>query len=99
MSSMPLPVPEPLDDDFAWDLSLEFADDTEMDLLLPPDTSFEDQLALDDLLDQGFAWEEGLRLVIFRSHLYENREILERLAADPHMQFARWLYERGSLSR
>src|SRR5215475_7251591 len=71
MSAMPLPVPEPLGEDFDWDLTLEFDDDSQLDLLLPPDTPFADQLALESLLDQGFTWEEGLRLLLMREQIYE----------------------------
>ncbi len=99
MGTMPLPVPEPTDDEFGWDLTLELADDdAELDLLLPADTPLEDQLALEALLDKGFTWEEGLRLLILREHLYEVPEIAERVADDPHMGFARWLYQRGTLT-
>ncbi len=98
MSAMPLPVPEPLGEDFDWDLALEFDDDTQLDLLLPPDTPFADQLALESLLDEGFTWEEGLRLLLLREQLYEIPEVVERVTHDPHVGFARWLYQHGILT-
>jgi hypothetical protein len=99
MSAMPLPVPEPLGEDFDWDLTLEFDDDNaQLDLLLPPDTPFADQLALESLLDQGFTWEEGLRLLLLREQIYEIPEVVERITLDPHVGFARWLYQHGILT-
>jgi hypothetical protein len=95
--AMPLPMPEPLDDDFTWDLA--FATEEEeaaiFDLLLPANTPLVDQLALDTLFDEGFTWEQGLRLLILREHLYDIPEMQERITADPHVHFVRWLYQHG----
>jgi hypothetical protein len=96
--SMPLPVPDPSDDEFVWDIAFADDDDEPVDLLLPADTPLADQLALDDLFDQGFTWEEGLRLLILREHLYDVPEMRERVTGDPHLHFVRWLYERGIYS-
>ena len=97
---MPLPVPDPSDEDFAWDIAFDFddgddGDDEPVDLLLPADTPLADQLALDELFDQGFTWEEGLRLLILREHLYDVPEMREHVTGDPHLHFLRWLYHRG----
>ncbi|HEU0001819.1 MAG TPA: hypothetical protein VFQ36_13020 [Ktedonobacteraceae bacterium] len=58
----------------------------------------EEQLLLDYLIDNGFIWEEAIKLVHMREYLYSNDEVRQRIAADAHMQFARWLYEQGELS-
>ena len=58
----------------------------------------EAQLLLDYLIDNGFAWEEAVRLVHMREHIQDNSEIRQRMADDAHMQFARWLYEQGELN-
>jgi hypothetical protein len=55
-------------------------------------------LPVPDLFDQGFTWEEGLRLLILREHLYDVPEMRERVTGDPHLHFVRWLYERGIYS-
>jgi hypothetical protein len=58
----------------------------------------EGRLFLDYLADQGFAWEEALKLINLREHLYEeNVEMQQRLADDCRMHFARWLYEQGEI--
>jgi len=98
MMGMPMPVPEPRDEDFQWDLTLDFDEDSELDLLLPPDTPFSEQLALETLLDQGFTWDEGVRLLIMRDQIYEIPEVVERITADPHVLFTRWLYQHGVLT-
>ena len=58
----------------------------------------EEQLLLDYLIDTGFAWEEAIKLVHMREHIYSNGEIRQRMADDAHMQFARWLYEQGEFN-
>ena len=58
----------------------------------------EEQLLLDYLIDNGFDWEEAIRLVHMREHIHDNSEVRQRMADDAHMQFARWLYEQGTLS-
>jgi hypothetical protein len=93
--SLPLPAPDPSDEEFVWDLAFEEDEDEPVDLLLPADTPLADQLALDELFDQGFTWEEGLRLLILREHLYDVPEMRERITGDPHLGFTRWLYQRG----
>ena len=97
--AMPLPMPEPSDEEFQWDLALAEEDDDAMfDLLLPADTPLSDQLALDELFDQGFTWEQGLRLLILREHLYDVPEMQERITEDPHVHFVRYLYLQGVYS-
>ncbi len=96
--NMPFPLPDPSEEDAVWDLSFDLDDDAVFDLLLPPDTSLEDQLALDALFDQGFTWEEGLRLLVLRDHIYDVPEMREHVTADPHVHFARWLHEHGHFS-
>jgi hypothetical protein len=98
MNSMSFPTnddPTPLwlndPDEFALELDL---DDDAMDLLLPSDASLDDQLAVEDLLDQGFTWEESLGLLSLRTKILENPEMREH----PRMQFARWLVTHGYLS-
>ena len=58
----------------------------------------EEQLLLDYLIDNGFVWEEAVRLVHMREHLYDNDEMRQRIADDAHIQFARWLYEQGEFT-
>jgi hypothetical protein len=98
MSLMPL---FPTDDDHPslWlsdpaGFALDSDEDDALDLLLPADASLDDQLALEDLLDQGFTWEEGLGLLCLRLQVLENPEMHEH----PRMQFARWLVTHGHLS-
>ena len=57
-----------------------------------------DQSILDELLDEGFTWEEGLGLMSLREHIYDIPEVRERMAADPHILFARWLCAQGVFS-
>jgi hypothetical protein len=58
----------------------------------------EEQLLLDYLIDNGFVWEEAIKLVHMREHLYDNGEMRQRMENDAHIQFARWLYEHGEFS-
>lgn len=57
-----------------------------------------EQRQVDALMERGFLWEEAVQLVQMREHLYENAEVKQRLEADEHMQFARWLYEQGAIN-
>ncbi len=61
-------------------------------------SAHEAQLLLDYLIDNGFAWEEAIRLVHMREHIHDNSEVRQRVEDDAHMQFARWLYEQGELN-
>jgi hypothetical protein len=56
-----------------------------------------EQQALDMLMDTGFYWEEAIRLLYLREHLYENEEMHQRVCDDLRMQFVRWLYEQGEI--
>ena len=58
----------------------------------------EEHLLLDYLLEAGFMWEEAIKLMHLREHLYENVEMQQRIADDCRMHFARWLYEHGEMS-
>jgi hypothetical protein len=69
-------------------------DDLFLDLILPADTSLEDQLVIETLLDQGFAWAEALSLVCLRTRVIEQPELQEL----PNMRFAQWLYQHGQIS-
>jgi hypothetical protein len=55
------------------------------------------QEQLDILMKDGFAWDQALKLIYLRDHLYSNSEMQQRLANDQRMQFMRWLYEQGEL--
>ena len=57
-----------------------------------------EQRQVDALMERGFLWEEAVQLVQLREHLYENTEVKQRLEADEHMLFARWLYEQGAIN-
>lgn len=57
-----------------------------------------EQRQVDALMERGFLWEEAVQLVQLREHVYENVEVKQRLEADEHMQFARWLYEQGAIN-
>ncbi|GAC1565239.1 MAG: hypothetical protein NVS3B14_02300 [Ktedonobacteraceae bacterium] len=57
----------------------------------------EEQLLLDYLIDNGFVWDEAIKLLDMREHLYSNTEMRQRMADDPRVQFARWLFEQGEL--
>lgn len=58
----------------------------------------EAQLLLDYLIDNGFAWEEAIKLTHMREHIHDNSEVRQRMADDAHMQFARWLYQQRELN-
>lgn len=62
--------------------------------LWPVDTRWEQA---DDLVQSGFRWEEAVKLVQLREHLYDNSEVRQRMAADHRMLFVRWLYEHGEM--
>jgi hypothetical protein len=53
---------------------------------------------LDTLIESGFKWDEALRLLTLREHLYQNKEIRQRIENDNRMQFARWLYQQGEMA-
>ncbi len=57
-----------------------------------------EQMLLDYLLETGFAWNEAMKLLHLREHLYEGAEMRQRMAYDCRMHFARWLYKHGELS-
>jgi hypothetical protein len=57
-----------------------------------------EQRRVEDLMAQGFFWEEAVKLVRFHEHLYENAEMRQRLEEDEYMLFARWLYEQGAIN-
>ncbi|HVB73543.1 MAG TPA: hypothetical protein VNE38_08295 [Ktedonobacteraceae bacterium] len=57
----------------------------------------EEQLLLDYLIENGFVWDEAVKLLHMREHLYSNAEMRQRMADDARTQFARWLYEQGQL--
>ncbi len=58
----------------------------------------EEQMLVDYLIEMGFVWEEAVKLLNLREHLYENAEMRQRVADDCRLQFARWLYEHGEIS-
>jgi len=68
-----------------------------LDTVLFPAELRGEQYLLMDLLDSGFAWEEAIKLLRMRDHLYENAEMRQRTADDSRMHFARWLYEQGEI--
>ncbi len=57
----------------------------------------EEQRQVEQLLDIGFDWEEAVKLIDLRDHLYESNEMNERLADNSRMLFVRWLYENGEI--
>jgi len=63
----------------------------------PPVGISDEQAQVDILIKDGFVWDEAIRLVYFRDHLYSNGEMRQRVANDHRMQFMRWLYEQGEL--
>jgi hypothetical protein len=50
------------------------------------------------LMDAGFLWDEAVKLISLRDHLYENQEMRQRMELDLRIQFARWLLEHGEIS-
>ena len=54
--------------------------------------------ALNTLRDAGFLHEEIQRLLLLRRRVQSSGEIPPYLSGDPHLQFARWLYEHGAIS-
>ncbi len=67
------------------------------DSQLPSIEIAQEQAVLEDLLSGGFNWEEAVKLLHLRDHLYSNEEMRQRVANDHRMQFVRWLYEQGEL--
>lgn len=67
------------------------------DSQLPSVEMTHEQAMLEDLLGGGFNWDEAVKLLHFRDHLYSNEEMRQRVANDHRMQFVRWLYEQGEL--
>src|SRR5579862_1738521 len=67
-----------------------------IDAALPRITK--EQSQLNALLESGFAWEEAVSLLALREHLYDNKEMRQRMAEDYRIHFVRWLYEQGELS-
>ncbi|MDQ2888062.1 MAG: hypothetical protein M3Y39_18475 [Chloroflexota bacterium] len=65
-------------------------------VLFPTELSGEQHLLM-DLLDSGFEWEEAIKLLHLRDHLYENAEMRQRTADNNRMHFVRWLYEQGEI--
>ena len=57
-----------------------------------------EQHALDTLMNTGFYWEEAIKLLHIREHLYENDEMRQRVSNDLRMHFVRWLYEHGEIN-
>ncbi|HYU76565.1 MAG TPA: hypothetical protein VEL31_28175 [Ktedonobacteraceae bacterium] len=68
-----------------------------LETVLFPEELSEDQHLLTDLLDAGFEWEEAIKLLRLRDHLYENPEMRQRTADDSRMHFVRWLFEHGEI--
>jgi hypothetical protein len=58
----------------------------------------EDQHQVEQLLAIGFDWEEAVKLIDLREHLYESNEMNERIADNSRMLFVRWLYENGEIN-
>ncbi|MBX5459139.1 MAG: hypothetical protein IRZ31_19785 [Thermogemmatispora sp.] len=53
--------------------------------------------ALDPLREAGLLPEEIQRLLQLRRRVQKSGEIPPYLSGDPHLQFARWLYEHGAI--
>lgn len=56
------------------------------------------QEQLNTLMKSGFAWDQAIKLIYLRDHLYSNSEMHQRVANDQRMQFMRWLFEQGELN-
>ncbi len=69
----------------------ETEDDPAMEVILPVDSSVEEQLEVESLVEQGFSWEEGANLLNLRRQIEEHAEMQEL----PNLLFARWLYQHG----
>jgi len=61
-------------------------------------TTESDQMMIDYLTDTGFAREEAATLLNMREHLYENTEMLQRMATNHRIQFVQWLYAHGEIN-
>ncbi len=57
-----------------------------------------EQQQVEQLMAGGFLWEEAVKLVQMREHIYENVEMKQRVEDNDHMQFARWLYQQGAIN-
>jgi|GEM_PF-3240510 len=97
MEYMSLPMPEPQDEDFQWDFDFDSQDSLDFAFMLPAETPLEEQLLLDTLLDQGFTWDESLRLLLLRANRYAIAEVVEHVTEDPTVKFTRWLYQHHLL--
>ncbi|WP_052890096.1 hypothetical protein [Thermogemmatispora carboxidivorans] len=64
---------------------------------LPLEAGEAETEALDHLREAGFLPEEIQRLLLLRRRVQSSGEIPPYLSGDPHLQFARWLYEHGAI--
>ncbi len=62
------------------------------------DNASSTEAALTRLLEAGFLPDQAHRLLHLRDNALEHGEIPPYMSVDPHLQFARWLYERGELN-
>ncbi|GCE13907.1 hypothetical protein [Tengunoibacter tsumagoiensis] len=60
--------------------------------------NYEEQMSLDYLIHQGFQWDEAATLLTMKEHLYDNREMRQRMEDNYRMQFVKWLREQGQMS-
>ena len=58
----------------------------------------QEQVRLERLMTAGFSWDEAVKLLGMREHVYENAEVRQRLENDPKIQFVRWLIKHGEMS-
>ncbi len=58
----------------------------------------QDQTRLEQLINSGFGWDEAMKILGMREHIYENSEMKQRIENDPRMQFVRWLIENDEMN-
>jgi len=82
------------DNDLHWDTDLQWDDE----LLCYVEVAIEDLPMLETLLEQDFTVEEAANLIHLREQVYEIPEMVDRLASNAALGFARWRYQQGLLS-
>jgi len=58
----------------------------------------QNQARMEQLIHTGFSWEEAMKLMGMREHVYENSEMLQRMENDPRIQFVRWLIAHDEIN-
>jgi hypothetical protein len=84
----------------ANDLYMQQADQSirQLHIEIAETSANKDQSRLEQLMASGFAWEEAIKLLGMREHVYDNSEMRQRMENDPRVQFVRWLIENNEMN-